>query len=237
MSRTCPRCGGPVAEGELFCANCGARWALDQPSVPVPIAPARPPTPMSGLSTATAVSLGLVGLCYLTDTIALLVHESVGIALSATTVLSFVVVVPLFLIWFFLVRRNSGGWGPQRHAQGWAIGGWFVPVIFLWFPFQIADDAWQASQPVGQQPRSRGIVVGWWICWLLAWFTGFYDRHTISSSTNGTSLTQTSVGFQLGSNVVSAAFTAAAALLCALMVHTLGRMQRARISAGTAIYQ
>ena len=40
-----------------------------------------------------------------------------------------------------------------------------------------------------------------------------------------------SLGFQLGSNVVSAGFSAAAALLGAWMVHTLGRMQQARTSA------
>jgi len=229
----CPRCAAPVPAGQLNCVNCGAYWTLDQHGLPVPFAPVRPPTEISGLTTATAVSLGLVGLCYLTVTIASVVHASVGFALGALTILSLIVVVPLFLTWFFLVRRNAGGWGPQRRAQGWAIGGWFVPVIFLWFPFQIADDAWRASQPPEQPPRSRGIVIGWWICWLVAWFTGFYYRHT--QTTNGDiTLTNVSVGFQLGSNVVSSALTAAAALLGALMVHTLGRMQQARMSAAAS---
>jgi hypothetical protein len=176
--------------------------------------------------------LVLLGLCYLAVTIALPVPRAVGIALVVATLLSFIAVLPLFLTWFFLVRRNAGGWGPQRRGQGWAIGGWFVPVIFLWFPFQIADDAWRASQPVGRPPRSRGIVISWWSCWLLAWFTGFYDQNTIAYSTTGTTRTQTNVGFVLGSNRVSEAFTAAAALLCALVVYRLGRMQRARIAAG-----
>jgi hypothetical protein len=195
----------------------------------------RPPTRISGLSWATAVSLGLVGLCYIAITVALQAHVAVGVALVALTALSLVVTLPLFLTWLFLVRRNAGGWGLQRRAQGWAIGAWFIPVVFLWFPLQIANDAWRASQPGDQPPRSRGIVIGWWICWLLAWFTGFFYRHTSAISTSGTSLTQFNVGLEFPSNVVSDAFTAAAALLGALMVHQLGRMQQARMSTPIAI--
>jgi hypothetical protein len=150
-----------------------------------------------------------------------------GFALVTLTILSIIVVVPLFLTWLYLVGRNAGAWGPQRRAQGSAIGGWFVPVMFLWF-------ALRASRPGGQPSRSPTIVISWWICWLLAWFTGFHDRHDQTTTIDGTTLTNVGVGFQLGSNKVSAVFTAAAAVLGAVMVHLLGRMQRASMTTPAA---
>jgi hypothetical protein len=184
---------------------------------------------------ATAVSLGLVGVCFFAIMVALLGRVPVGFALAALTGLSVVVLAPLFLTWFFLVRRNAGLWGRQRRSQGWAIGGWFVPVIFLWFPFQIADDAWRASQPVDQPARSRAVVIGWWTCWLLAWITGF-DFQSFETTNGDLRTRNIHIGFELGSTLASAAFTAAAALLGALMVHRLGRMQQARMAMPASYY-
>jgi hypothetical protein len=100
----------------------------------------------------------------------------------------------------------------------------------LWFPYQIADDAWRASQPGDHTPRSGGVVIGWWICWLLAWFTGFYYRRGTTSA----GYTNVSVGLQLGSNQVGTGLTAAAAILGALMVHREGRMRQARMTSPTS---
>jgi hypothetical protein len=213
-----------------MCGTCGAAWVIDSHGVPFPATTRRPPTRIGGLTTATAVSLALIGLCYLVIVTADVAGAAQGFTLELLTSLVLIVVIPLFLTWFYLVRRNAGLWGAQRRGQYWTILGWLVPVLFLWFPFQIADDAWQASQPFGQPRRSRSLVVLWWVCWLAAWFTGFYDRTTTYSSPDGTVGSRVNVGFQIGSNVVSAALTAAAALFGAAMVWILGRMQEARIA-------
>lgn len=232
----CPRCSYRVSSIQTVCENCGASLA---PS-PVPgYTPAtmQRPTSVGGLSKATAIVLGLVGLCYLADAIIRItrVGSTVTSALSVLTlvlnVVSVIVLVPLFLVWFFLIRRNAGLWGPQRRSQGWSIGAWFVPIVFLWFPFQIADDAWRASLPQSAERRGSSLlVIGWWVCWLLAWFTGFYSTQTTGTGAGGTTFVTNSVGFSLGSTLVSVGFAAAAALLGALMVWSLGRMQQARLT-------
>src|SRR5699024_3862858 len=49
----------------------------------------------------------------------------------------------------------------QRRAAHWAVLGWIVPVVNLWFPFQVVADA---ARGVGaRRPNPRP----WWIAWLV----------------------------------------------------------------------
>jgi hypothetical protein len=75
----------------------------------------------------------------------------------------FIVAMVMFLVWFYRARVNAKGHGwPQRLAPGWAIGGWFVPVVNFWFPFQIMVDIWRAGLPE-QARTSIAILPGiWW---------------------------------------------------------------------------
>lgn len=67
----------------------------------------------------------------------------------------------VFLVWFYRVRCNAGVLNPggQRRRQGWAIGGWFCPVVNLWFPLQIMVDAVRSAPAAG---RRLGTLTGWW---------------------------------------------------------------------------
>jgi hypothetical protein len=121
---------------------------------------------------------------------AVLASDVVGLLLLLT-------IIPVFLVWLYHASRNAEDSGyPQRWSPGWAIGGWFVPVIFLWFPYQIVSDIWRAGQPPERRARTPWPVVAWWTCWLLAWVTGFQYTHTARSvhigvdlySTNGSRL-------------------------------------------------
>ncbi len=38
----------------------------------------------------------------------------------------------------------------RRYGHGWAIGGWFVPILNFWRPMQVVNDVWRA----GGWPRS-----------------------------------------------------------------------------------
>jgi hypothetical protein len=42
------------------------------------------------------------------------------------------------------------------HSPGWAVAGWLVPIINLWFPYQVVRDALPPGHP------SRGRVAWWW---------------------------------------------------------------------------
>jgi hypothetical protein len=81
----------------------------------------------------------------------------------------FIAVYVVTCLWLHRVRTNLDLLAPTlRHARspGWAWGGWVVPVVNLWFPFQVVRD-------VARDERGRSIASGlgaWWTFWLLSLF-------------------------------------------------------------------
>jgi len=80
-----------------------------------------------------------------------------------------VVVTPVgFIPWFFVAYRNLERRGMGlRFAPGWAIGSWFVPVLALFRPKQIANDLWRGSHSTSDnlaadQTRSVTSLLHWW---------------------------------------------------------------------------
>jgi hypothetical protein len=155
--------------------------------------------------------------------------------IATTALLLEIATVPAFLTWFHLARRNAGRWAPQWRGQGWAVGGWFVPVAFLWFPFEIADGVWRASDPA-TTPRAGKTMFGahpllkaWWACWILAWATGFSMKHVTIIGLTGQPTQSVDFSFLPGTTTVSCVLTAAAATLALLVVGRVTRMQNARL--------
>lgn len=67
--------------------------------------------------------------------------------------------------WWLIDLRRVADWAapghPHRRSSWWALAAWVVPVVSLWFPYQLVADCSRAL-------RSR--VTGfwpWWIGWLL----------------------------------------------------------------------
>ena len=53
----------------------------------------------------------------------------------------------VFIAWTRRVYRNLAPLGTSRRFRpGWAIGGWFVPVLNLWRPKQILNDVWRGTE-------------------------------------------------------------------------------------------
>jgi len=98
----------------------------------------------------------------------------VGLTLLVVSIATIV----LFLMWFFRAYRNLPRLGAAqlRYGHGWAIGAWFVPILNLFRPKQIADDIWRGSDP--ELPPAAGdswraglvpAVFGWWwALWLIS---------------------------------------------------------------------
>lgn len=91
---------------------------------------------------------------------------------------AFILAAIPFFAWFRRAYRNLGGLGVQRlrYKPGWAIGGWFVPVLGLVRPKQITNDIWRATAPgqparldaPPQHKRPGPIVQLWWGLFLLS---------------------------------------------------------------------
>jgi hypothetical protein len=62
----------------------------------------------------------------------------------------FVLTAAFFIAWFHRAYSNLPALGATslRFGRGWAVGAWFVPILSLWRPKQIANDIWRASNPV-----------------------------------------------------------------------------------------
>jgi hypothetical protein len=79
----------------------------------------------------------------------------------------FVLTAILFIRWFRRAYRNVEPLGGDpRFSEGWAVGAWFVPILNLWRPKQIANDIWRESGP---EPTERvpALLTFWWGLFLL----------------------------------------------------------------------
>ncbi|WP_327303080.1 DUF4328 domain-containing protein [Streptomyces sp. NBC_01298] len=95
----------------------------------------------------------------------------VGFAESLTMLATTVV----FIVWFHRVRCNAEVFRPDGFSQsaGWAIGGWFVPIANLFFPYRTARETWNASTQNAPDGSFRSVsgapVVTWWLACVAAW--------------------------------------------------------------------
>ncbi|OKK06919.1 hypothetical protein AMK26_08405 [Streptomyces sp. CB03234] len=148
-------------------------------------------------------------------------------------VLSVVATAVVFISWLHRVRRNAAVFAPDvlTSGAGWAIGGWFVPVVNLWMPRRITRESWRASTraPYGAPAKNeRATILNvWWALWVLTALLGrgagmAYDKadtfHEIMSATRLL--------------VVADAVSVAAALCAILVVRRLTAMQHAKAMRG-----
>jgi Domain of unknown function (DUF4328) len=213
-----------------------------------------PPARLRGLAGAlrlllaldAVAALGLLGaLVWERDTIAAIhAGEAVTVrhALTVDGTLStaewvnlgaLVVTGIVFIAWLYRVRSNAdylGGY-QQRRAKGWAVFGWFVPVVCLFYPFQLVVDAARearaaASRDGGSIADFEGLILGWWLAYL---FGGFL-RVRFFALDDDTTLALP-VTTQLALMMGSAALTALAALLAISVVGRVSAAQ-ARVMGG-----
>lgn len=87
----------------------------------------------------------------------------------------YLVTAVLFIRWFHRAYANLPAIGTEgrRHGTAWAIGAWFVPIVSLFWPKQMADEIWRGSDPSwepdqapGGQRKVPAIVGVWWLAFL-----------------------------------------------------------------------
>jgi hypothetical protein len=161
---------------------------------------------LDGLASALVVMLGIAAVTCLIGTV-------FGPVLTIMLLLSVPLAV-VFLVWFYRARLNAGflPWR-QRWSPAWTVFAWFVPICFLWFPYQIMADIWRAGLPTSKRSTLRFLPAAWWACWCLAWFTGY--QHVTTSSPGSFSSSYT---IAFGGTAPSRVIAAAAAVLLALIV-------------------
>ena len=124
-------------------------------------------------------------------------------------------------LWLYRVRTDADIRHPEAtHARrkGWAWAGWLVPVVNLWFPFQIVRDvlkAFRASAPTA--------LLGWW--WALYLLTNVSS--VIGPQLTGFDEINTSGVEQLGIiEGINAALTVVTLVLWLAVIRRVDQAQR-----------
>ncbi|MCZ1015433.1 DUF4328 domain-containing protein [Streptomyces noursei] len=150
-------------------------------------------------------------------------YRASGIMQDAASVATAV----LFVVWFHRTRVNAEVFAPDGHEKkrGWAIWGWLVPVVNLWFPRRIALDIWDAS--ADRNSRSTALLNWWWALWVANLLVGrvagrFYARAEGLREIRG------AIAGLMASDLVDIA----AAVLAAFFVLRLTRMQHEKALRG-----
>ncbi|QIY64237.1 DUF4328 domain-containing protein [Streptomyces sp. RPA4-2] len=138
--------------------------------------------------------------------------------------------IVVFLVWFHRARVNAEVFDPFGHSKsrGWAIGGWFVPILNLWRPRRVMLDIWDASIRQGSR-TTHGLVNVWWALWLAS-LVAYRD----STAEHRDARTALEIQHAAGRATFADAADIAAALLAILVVLRLTRMQHEKALRGPA---
>ncbi|MFI2202306.1 DUF4328 domain-containing protein [Streptomyces sp. NPDC020192] len=137
----------------------------------------------------------------------------------------------VYLCWLWRVRVNAEAFDQSAHSmrRGWVIGGWFCPVVNLWFPRRIVLETWDASVPWGAR-AGHGWVNAWWTLWIVGILTGRLASLSMDHAHTATLLRNAA-----GQVLFSDAVDVAAAALAIVVVVRLTRMQHRKALAGQVL--
>ncbi len=190
----CSGCGSPASQGQRASKGIGNTPNYSSASAATTTGQYR----LGGLATAIAWVLGIGCLAQIADVVtqfsrAALISRFMDRPYSVSTfemidadnaVASAIIVDLLFtvaggillVIWAWRATKNLDTWNlPHRWSPGWAIGGWFVPVVSLWIPYQVVQDAWRSTAgPATADPatfESEGSNLAWTLSFVTFWIS------------------------------------------------------------------
>jgi hypothetical protein len=148
--------------------------------------------------------------------------------ISAIQLILMVATAIMFIRWFYAAYRNTAALeeGGVHFKPGWAIGAWFVPILNLWRPKQIANEIWLASGVEGSGPQpgdSTVLLTRWWILWVVSGVVGNITARTLFTADSLDDISDSDFV-----DVVSIGFSIAAAAFAIAVVQHMTRRQVAR---------
>jgi len=147
-----------------------------------------------------AISAATTGEEEITDDMALILVIGMLALLQVGAVLAYFIV---FLSWLYRCYKNLShiGGAVPRYTPGWAVGGWFVPIMNLFRPAQVMSDILQYSSPLDRDglPQVRkGLLTLWWTLFLVSGFVG-----NVASRSDSVELGLISEMLDMGSRLVT----------------------------------
>ncbi len=204
----CPNCGAVIKLGVQFCPNCGARTAVGSEAVS-PSGGQYVSQQASAFSSTRLLARFVVGaliLVIIMDVVA--VFSGIAEVRLITRVINgefvtleelesnddrqalvgalqlavLVVTAILFLVWIYRSHRNLTALGASglKYSPKWAVGGWFIPIMNLWRPYQVTAEIAKASGPESSDPEGQAwqtasvspLLKFWWALWIIGGVIG-----------------------------------------------------------------
>ncbi|WP_316525806.1 DUF4328 domain-containing protein [Kitasatospora brasiliensis] len=174
---------------------------------------------------------GRLGDTELSDASALLDVTDLYGNIGVVHLLVLLVSMVTFISWFHRVRVNAEVFDPRGHRfkRGWAIWGWIIPIVALWFPWQITADIWRASARPDESgvrlPHAQPLLNLWWASFVLTNLIGRLGSEYESSAEYADTYQEAVVWL-----IVSDLVELVSAGLAIVLVHRLTAMQEKRFT-------
>jgi uncharacterized protein DUF4328 len=86
----------------------------------------------------------------------------------------------VFIVWFYRAHRKAQTLGGEmRYSDGWAVGGWFIPIGNWWIPKKLANDIWWGTELAEEESQEHpALLTSWWLAWVLAGAIGWVFLRT-----------------------------------------------------------
>jgi len=173
--------------------------------------------PQAAAAYARAATLGLSP-----SQSALTTYDLVGILVAPVALAAWVVSG----VWLYKSRVTAQGANPSfvhERSKVWAWLGWAVPLVNLWFPYQVVRDVRRATSP-----RAVNGIGWWWAAWLVGYFVGESADKTSSRTSPGLSELASNIVVPL--EVVSSVGMVVALVLWIRIVREITAWQRERLA-------
>lgn len=152
------------------------------------------------------------------STIDLETADKINVLISTPVALLLLVAGVVFMTWTYNARINAERLTPageHRRSRVWVWLSWFVPVVNFWFPKQVIDDIWRASDPRQQgvplrQRVQHRLTTQWWTAFVLMWIL---DRAYLRTYRNGQMTTDSFLNAAIFASLGAVAGVVAATLV------------------------
>lgn len=120
--------------------------------------------------------------------------DTLIIAINAAHLIIVILSMVFFIMWLRRAYFNlhSLSWHSARHSEGWAAGSWFIPILNLFWPYQIMEDIWRGTQNAIREkfgePQSTALIGWWWALYLINKFFGYITAFASKGATEVDSL-------------------------------------------------
>jgi len=146
---------------------------------------------------------------------------------------AFIITGVAFCFWIYRSHRNLPALGARnlKYSPAWAVGGFFVPVLNLFRPYQVTKEIWKASDPnIGpgsgldwQDAPTSPLVGWWWVIFIVSSFASYFLlRMTLSAETISDFMSLSVM------TLVIDIFDILAAILAIILVRTIDQRQRTK---------